>query len=440
MRDPQSEIYIHVVSDTGGSEELGGSLLGLPDTEETDEEVVAEAAVEHLADQEDVGRQSGLQHDGHVGGVEQADGIGAADTTLARRLDRDLDTEALEVDDSAEHDDGRDQVHDVGQILAVEGLLERNRLVGPGEEQVDESNDGTLELGATAGVDGRGRESLPHDRLADVGGDEERDTAAEAVALLEQLVEEDDDEAGDHELDDQENADTGAEVRRLAVETGDDIDDGLAEGQEDGEELLRGLVQLAVRFEVEVDVDEVGAREELENHARGDDGRDTQLHQRSPVTRHHHAQPVERVRRVGGHDAVQRHLAHDQEDEQREARPYQAVVEGDLALGQRDLGHERDEGLDEVEEPYCRPHILALISGAASRRRWARNCGRGCNLRPLMIANYGPKGWKETRRSGEGVVAGEIDDGDGRHGVAVVDTRTPFATCCVSVRSAKPRS
>ena len=67
--------HVHVVSDTGGSEKLSGSLLGLPDTEKTDKEVVREAAVEHLADQEDVGGQGRLQHDGHVGGVEQADGV-----------------------------------------------------------------------------------------------------------------------------------------------------------------------------------------------------------------------------------------------------------------------------------------------------------------------------------------------------------------------------
>ena len=38
---------------------------------------------------------------------------------------------------------------------------------------------------------------------------------------------------------------------------------GLAEGEDDGEELLRRLVELAVGFQVEVDVDEVRAGEEL---------------------------------------------------------------------------------------------------------------------------------------------------------------------------------
>jgi hypothetical protein len=51
-----TQYNIHVVSDTGGSEQLSRSLLGLPDTKKTDKEVVGEAAVKHLADQEDIGR------------------------------------------------------------------------------------------------------------------------------------------------------------------------------------------------------------------------------------------------------------------------------------------------------------------------------------------------------------------------------------------------
>lgn len=288
----QSGIDIHVVGNTRGSEKLGGTLLGLPDTEKLDEEVVREAVVEHLADQEDVGGKSRLQHDGHVGGVEQTDGVRATNTTLAGGLDRNLNAETLEVDDGTEDNDCGNQVHDVGEVLAVESLLERNSLVGPGEEQVDKGNESTLELRTTTGVDGGGGEGLPHDGLADVGGNEERDTAAETVALLEELVEEDNDQTSDHQLDNEENADTGTEVRGLSVETGDDIDDGLTERQENSEELLGSLVELAVRLEVEVDVDEVGSGKKLEDHARGDDGGDTQFHQCSSVTRHHHSQPV----------------------------------------------------------------------------------------------------------------------------------------------------
>ena len=163
----------HVVGDTGGSIELGGSLTGLPHSEELDKNVVGEAGVQHLTDQEDVGAQSGLQHDGHVGGVEEAHGVRTAHATLAGRLDGDLNTEALQVDDSGEDEESGQKVHDVGQVLAVECLVQGTLLVGPGQEKVEESDDGTLELRATAGVDSRGGEGLPDNGLANVGSNEQ---------------------------------------------------------------------------------------------------------------------------------------------------------------------------------------------------------------------------------------------------------------------------
>ena len=83
---------------------MGGAFTGFPHTEEFDEEIVRKARVEHLADQEDVACQGGLQHDWHVGGVEQADGIRASHPTLAVRFDGDFDAEALEIDDCREDD------------------------------------------------------------------------------------------------------------------------------------------------------------------------------------------------------------------------------------------------------------------------------------------------------------------------------------------------
>lgn len=157
---------------------------------------------------------------------------------------------------------------------------------------MEQSNDGTLKFGATACVDGGGRESLPHDGLADVGGNEQRDTTAETITLLEKLVEENDNHTSDNELEDQEEDDTGTEVRGRTVETSEDVDSGGTGGENKGKELLGRLVELAVGLEVEVDFDHVGASEELENHARGDDGGDTQLHERTAITRHDHSQPV----------------------------------------------------------------------------------------------------------------------------------------------------
>ena len=232
----------HVVGDAGGGVELGGALTRLPDSEKLDKDVVREARVQHLADEEDVGAQSGLEHDGHVGGVEKADGVRAAHATLTGRLDGDLNTEALQVDNSGEDKESSQEVHDVGQVLAVESLLEGELLVGPGDQKVNKGDDGTLEFRTSASVDGGRRESLPDDRLANVGSDEERNTTAETVALLEELVEENDDQSSGEELENEENADTGTEVRRLAVKTGQDVNAGLAEGQDDGEELRKSVL------------------------------------------------------------------------------------------------------------------------------------------------------------------------------------------------------
>lgn len=285
----------HVVCDTRNSEELGRSLLGLPDAEKANEEVLREARVEHLGDEEDVGGQGGLQHNRHVRGVEEADWVGSASATLAGRLDRDLHTETLEVDDSGEDKEGRDQVHDVGKVLAVKRLLESALLVGPGEEEVEQRNDSSLKLWATSSVDGGGRERLPNNRLANVGGNEERDTASETVSLLEKLIKEDNNKTSHNQLKDEEENNASAEIRWLSVEAGEDIHGGLSHREDNSEELLSGLVQLTIGLQVKVDIDEVGTSKELEHHAGRDNWRNTQFHQRSSVTRQHHAQPVQRI-------------------------------------------------------------------------------------------------------------------------------------------------
>ena len=70
------------------------------------------------------------------------------------------------------------------------------------------------------------------------------------------------------------------------------VDHGLTKGQNDGQQLLRSLVEFAIGLQVEVDVNEMGAAQELEHHARRDDGCYSQLHQSSSITRQHHSQPV----------------------------------------------------------------------------------------------------------------------------------------------------
>lgn len=72
----------HVIRNSRSSIELGRAFTGFPDTQKLNEKVVGEARVHHLANEEDVGREGGLEHDGHVGCVEKTDGVGAAHSSV----------------------------------------------------------------------------------------------------------------------------------------------------------------------------------------------------------------------------------------------------------------------------------------------------------------------------------------------------------------------
>lgn len=94
----------------------------------------------------------------------------------------------LEVDNDEENCNGSHQVHQVGQVLSVEGLTQTSYFVGPGGEKVEESNNGSFKLGSFSGVDSSRRKGFPYDRLADVGCDKQRDTEMEYISIYRPLI------------------------------------------------------------------------------------------------------------------------------------------------------------------------------------------------------------------------------------------------------------
>lgn len=54
----------------------------------------------------------------------------------------------LEVYDHCKNKDGGDEVHEIRQVLPVEGLPEGAHLIGASSQQVKQSNDRSLELSA----------------------------------------------------------------------------------------------------------------------------------------------------------------------------------------------------------------------------------------------------------------------------------------------------
>ena len=115
------------------------------------------------------------------------------------------------------------------------------------------------------------------------------------VTLLEELVEQQHDETGDKELDDDEETHTGPDVAGVPVHPGQDVHDGLTNGDHHPEQLLGAVEQGAVLGGVP-DLDELGAGEELHDEPRGDDGGDAQLHEGASVGGQDHTNPVKWIR------------------------------------------------------------------------------------------------------------------------------------------------
>uniref|UniRef100_A0A7S1C9Y9 alanine--tRNA ligase n=1 Tax=Bicosoecida sp. CB-2014 TaxID=1486930 RepID=A0A7S1C9Y9_9STRA len=341
-----------------------GRVLRGPRAEQLDEQVAAVLLEQELRDEVHVGDERGEEDDGDVGRVEQLDRLGVLRLALVLLLHADLDLEALHGHDEHEDGDGGEQVADVGQVLAVravEGVDERALVVGRvgGQQLVEERDDGALELGAARGLaddgaarDGGRREGLPDDALADVGGEEERDARAHAVAAAQHLVQHQHHHASHEQLQDEQDRVAGAHVRDLTEHAGEDVHGALAERDEQAEELLRAVEQHAVLAQRLVDLEDVRAGEQLHDQAGRHQRRDAELHEGAAVRGQDGAHPVEGVVLGGGVDAVQGDLAAHQEDDEGDDRPHHAVLEGHrlgraLALGQHD--HRR---LQDVEERH----------------------------------------------------------------------------------------
>jgi hypothetical protein len=129
-------------------------VIILPLSEKTDNEVASELSGEDLGEEVDVRDEGGLKDDWDVGGVEKFDGVWLSETSHLLAAQREFDSEALEVDNDEHDNDCGDQVAKVWSVLPVESLFDTVELVWLSQEEMEESDDGTLELSSLIGSDG----------------------------------------------------------------------------------------------------------------------------------------------------------------------------------------------------------------------------------------------------------------------------------------------
>jgi hypothetical protein len=111
---------------------------------------------------------------------------------------------------------------------------------------VEQGNDGSLEFGSTLGSNGNWGETLPQDNFANVGGNEKRDSTSKTVTLLQKLIEEDNHDTGEGQLGDDERSVDDSQFVDWSVHSGEQVGDGLSEGDDDTEHFLSGLEKLSV--------------------------------------------------------------------------------------------------------------------------------------------------------------------------------------------------
>ena len=227
-----------VVRQASHGDELASALGLLPATKELDQEVASVAFVQQLGDEVEVGHQRGLQDDGHVRRVEELDGVSLLHAAAALGRHRKVDPEALEVDHHEEDQNRGQQVGDVRQVGAVNASLSARILSARVRRRwksamTAPSNSAPLPVFTVVGLNAF-QMMLSHWFVAMKKGN----TGAETITLGQELIEADDDDASHEQLDDDQDGVARAKIADVTVDAGNDVGDGLADGNENAKELL----------------------------------------------------------------------------------------------------------------------------------------------------------------------------------------------------------
>lgn len=249
-----------------------------PDTEDLGDEGFWPVLADDPGEGAELGDDGGLDDDWGVGGVEQLDVVWWDVLPVDGVHEADLDLDVLEEDDSEEDENGGEHVGEVWKVGPEHGFLDSPELVLPGDKEVEEGDDGTLVLVTTAVPEGLEGEEPPHDLLADVGGDEERDTAADTVAVLEEFIEKDDNNSGNHELEEDADTTDDTDFFTGTILAREDGGDSLEGGHAEASELLSSIEKSSRFWVALVTVDDTKAGKKLKDHAGGNDWGDTELH------------------------------------------------------------------------------------------------------------------------------------------------------------------
>jgi len=109
-------------------------MTHLPDTQQTDKEVVRETSSKHLGNDVNVGNKRTLEHDRHVRSIEQLYRVRPSLSPESVALDWNLDSKPLQVYNYHENHDCCNQIHHIWQPVTPESFPQCTSFVIPSEQ------------------------------------------------------------------------------------------------------------------------------------------------------------------------------------------------------------------------------------------------------------------------------------------------------------------
>jgi len=131
-----------------------------------------------------------------------------SETSHLLAAQRKFNSESLEINDNECHNNCSEKVAKIWCVLSINCLLDTIELIWLGQQEVEKSDDATLEFSSLISSNGDWGEAFPDDGLANVGSDEKRDTRSKTVSFLKKLIKHEYHESSQEKLsNDQERSD-----------------------------------------------------------------------------------------------------------------------------------------------------------------------------------------------------------------------------------------
>ncbi|KAF7455843.1 transport protein SEC61 subunit alpha [Cryptosporidium felis] len=163
--------------------------------------------------------------------------------------------------------------------------------------------------------------------------EDEHSRESKAIAFLHELVQKDDNHSCEEELDDNQDGVPGSDRSDVPVHSAYHVGHCLSQGDQQSKELLSSLKQGS-----------------LHHHARSYNGRNSKLHQSSSVRGQNDSNPVKGVRTLATQNSIERNLAANQKDEQRNQGPQNPFLKGHSAVRRRYLRNYAQGRFDQIQK------------------------------------------------------------------------------------------